>query len=219
MREPTDDQLNELEKELRRAMPDYLARSPRPGETQSLLQSLQEEFNTLKEEPSVFPAASAGTPSLYRLVRSQLRLYSRSFWLAGLLLLVLLLTSGSSVRFLGPGGLYSLLLPVLLFSGMAYSLRSSNGAMRLLESITPYPPALLLLGRWVIVLTLTLLMGAAGSLTASFEKAPVPALEFLLGWLPLSSLPEACWAGFCCGREARPPSPLRSSAGPFRWRR
>ncbi|KKC49436.1 MULTISPECIES: hypothetical protein [Paenibacillus] len=197
---PNDKEWMELEKELREPLSSLTVRPVTAQDTTRLLAALQPAFDGLK------PALGGGSaadwraeassahkrPSLAKLLRTQLSAYSRAYWLASLgvfLMLLYVLPAGMEEE--GWSGLtdisskLSLFLPMMFLSGLLYSFRSWNKEMRTVESITPYPPALLLMARVMIVGGLNVLFGIAASLYMATRMDSFPVLPFMLQWMSL----------------------------------
>ncbi|WP_274649338.1 hypothetical protein [Paenibacillus humicola] len=208
-----DNELKRLENELRRPLEQLMAKPVSSGDTIRLLQALQPAFDELQESTDrerFFHARASAVkrPSVLRLVRSQLSSYSRVYWVASLIVfgMLLLLTQPDGSRdetsFAEIGNNFALVLPALLLASLAYSFRSWNREMRMIESITPYPPALLLIVRTMIVIGLDVLLGIAGSVYMYAKVESFPLLPFVLQWMSLLLLVSGVtayvllWKGF-----------------------
>lgn len=211
MNAPKDNEIKQLEDELRQPLSQLMIKPVSSMDTSMLIKSLQPAFDTLKEaaEEERFTsreAIRARRPSLLRLMRSQLSSYSRMFWLASLfvfgMLLYLLPTGNNYVSYISTGNTFSFVLPALLLASLAYSFRTWNKEMRIIESITPYPPALLLIVRIMIVIGLNLVFGIAGSFYMEVQVEAFPLLPFVLQWLSILLLLSGVtaymlmWKGF-----------------------
>ncbi|MBB3114376.1 hypothetical protein FHS18_006497 [Paenibacillus phyllosphaerae] len=190
---PNDLDMKQLEDELHEPLSRLLVNPVSSGDTARLIRSLQPAFNELKqfreaERLTLRTAAVFHQPSVLRLLRSQLTSYSRMYWLTSLLvffMLLLILPTGSNVSFHTVGNTFTFVLPALLLASLAYSFRSWNKELRMIESITPYPPAMLLILRTMIVICLNLLFGLAGSIYMNLKVSAFPMLPFMLHWLSL----------------------------------
>lgn len=197
---PNDKELKQLEDELRSPLASLQVHPVTAGDTARLLASLQPSFEALKPElaaggvPEWLRNNLAGSkrPTLLKLLRTQLGAYSRAYWLASLGVFFMLMyilpygsgDEGSSITTEVSSKL-SLFLPMLFLSGLMYSFRSWNREMRTIESITPYPPALLLMARVMIVGGLNMLFGLAASLYLTTRLEQFPILPFMLQWMSL----------------------------------
>ncbi|MGN7456418.1 hypothetical protein ACTHPH_16535 [Paenibacillus pasadenensis] len=197
---PNDKELKQLEEELRGPLSSLHARPVTASDTARLLASLQPAFDGLRPELSGrgVPDWMGGSvpdarrPTLLKLLRTQLGAYSRAYWLASLgvfLMLMYILPYGSgeegSSMLSEVSAKLSLFLPMMFLSGLLYSFRSWNREMRTIESITPYPPALLLMARVMIVGGLNVLFGVAASLYLATRMEQFPVLPFILQWMSL----------------------------------
>ncbi|ALS29376.1 hypothetical protein IJ21_39900 [Paenibacillus sp. 32O-W] len=188
---PNDHELKQLEDEMRGPLSAYTVHPVTSGDTARLLQALQPAFDDMRHAVNAFPAAESKRipyqPSLAKLMKAQLHAYPKMYWLAGLSVLVMLLLISSTFNnysnYAIIGDMFALVLPATLLAGMLYSFRSQNREMRLVESITPYPPALLILCRMLLVVILTVVLGAIVSLYLLARLDRFPLLPFLLQWM------------------------------------
>ncbi len=191
MRDPIDKELMALEKQLNKPMAQYLTRSPRPEETQRLINRLQPEFDALKSKRENsfewLADRKRNPPSLIRQCMVQLKTYTKTFWLASCMVFVMLtLTSASGPQDVyGSLDLYSLIVPLLVAAGMLYGFKSWNPEMRMVESVTPFPPALLLLSRFLIIVAINILLGLAGTAYLGLTVSSLRFFPFLINWLSL----------------------------------
>ncbi|MEN4042825.1 MAG: hypothetical protein ROW52_10970 [Anaerolineaceae bacterium] len=137
------------------------------------------------------PAVSRpfGLRTLFRLARSQLVLFETSFWLAGLLILIIgLLMAVVDGRELLPLA-FVLLSPLLAATGVAYAFRPETRALAELERLTATGPLELLYTRLALILGFNLLV-ALLLLTLIWLEGPQVALwRLTLAWLgPLLTL-------------------------------
>ncbi|GGD48819.1 hypothetical protein [Paenibacillus nasutitermitis] len=210
MNTPKDDELKQLEQELRAPLSQIMTNPVSSNDTTMLIRTLQPAFDELREsyEEERFSHsthARVKRPSLLRLLRSQLSSYSRVYWGSSLVVFVMLLwllPTHDNVSFHTVGTMFTLALPALLLASLAYSFRSWNREMRMIESITPYPPALLLVVRTMIVIGLNLIFGLVGSIYMNVRVYSFPMLPFMLQWLSLLLLLSGVtayvlmWKGF-----------------------
>ncbi len=190
-----NDEQRKLEEELKGPLSNWNVRPVHYADTAKLIQALQPEFDMLKEQTD-FAADHAGgiqhggepaRPSILRLVAAQLSSYSRSYWAASAAVfgMLVLMLSTFSPPYDNLANAFSLFAPGVLLAGLLYSFRSWNKGMRTIESVTPYPPALLLLCRFLIVIALNVALGLAASVYLAISMAAFPLLSFLLQWLSL----------------------------------
>jgi len=210
MSAPNENELKQLENELRQPLSTLLTGTVTSQETARLIRRLQPAFEDLKQtsETERYDRRSASVmkrPTLLRLFRSQLSSYSRTYWVASLLvfsMLLFALPTHDGVSIYTTGAMFSFVLPALLLASLAYSFRSWNKEMRMIETITPYPPALLLVVRTMIVISLNLLYGVAGTLYMLVQLKTFPVLPFMLQWMSLLLLVSGIaayalmWKGF-----------------------
>ncbi|MBP1994952.1 hypothetical protein [Paenibacillus eucommiae] len=190
MSEPSDWELERLERQLKKPLSGYLSTSPKADATQQLLRSLQGEFDLLREKNTPFEwkdTRDRKQPSLWKQCMLQLQTYNKSFWLVSVLAYIMITAVGhmQSSFILGLNDIFSIAIPLLLLGGIGYSHRSWNKEMRMVESVTPFPPALLFLCRLLIVVSFHVLMGSIGSVyvfMVNDNPLFVPQL-FLLNWL------------------------------------
>jgi hypothetical protein len=185
---PTDHELKQLEMEMREPLSRLLVKPVLSSDTAKLIQSLQSEFESLKyARPSLTARDSQiRRPSLLRLMRAQLASYPKSFWLASLTvfaMLTLIFSYGEQPPYSTIGDLFAFFMPAFLLAGLLYSFRTWNKGMRTIEGITPYPPALLLLCRILLVIALNIGLGLLCTLYLSQRIHQFPFFPFLLEWL------------------------------------
>ncbi|AJY73680.1 hypothetical protein [Paenibacillus beijingensis] len=199
---PNDNELKQLEQEMHDSLSRLVVRPVASEDTVRLLRALQPAFDELKPSLSSDTAGMtdisndypARRPSLSKLVANQLSSYSRSYWLASTGLFVMLLfilpkgEEYSYLNVLNIGSTLAMFMPMIFLAGLLYSFRSWNKEMRMIESITPYPPALLLMCRIMITSGLNILFGAFVSLYLLTRLDRFPLLPFMLQWLSLISL-------------------------------
>jgi hypothetical protein len=76
--------------------------------------------------------------------------------------------------------------------------------MRMVESISPYPPALLLLTRSLIVTGLNVVLGVAATLYMEWTDNRFEALSFLTGWMSLYLLISGLVANIMLRKGLKP---------------
>lgn len=203
MERSIDKELERLERELREPLRQALQPGPAPQETAALIEALQPEFAALQVQNAAASLdfnAEIEPPALGRLLWSQFRLNRRSLILTGaivFLMLVLLVDPRQPLdnRLLGDAmpGLFSLITPLMLIASMLYSYRSWDRGMRAIESVTPYPPALVLYSRMLMVMAMVVGLALISSVVVSIRvatagEATLPLIPFLLEWLGISLL-------------------------------
>ncbi|WP_223067760.1 hypothetical protein [Paenibacillus caui] len=203
MNHPVDNELKVLEAQLRDPIRRALELPPSPEETALLLGALQPEFDQLREKasgkaltfnPEVKP------PSLGRLLSNQFRLNHKALMLSGaavFLMLVLLIDPKAGIDSMSPllpASLFSLITPLMLMASILFSYRTWDPGMRMIESITPYPPFLVLFSRMITVIALIVGWAGLSSLIMGIriwiagEDARLPFGPFLLEWLGITLL-------------------------------
>jgi len=195
MSKPNDDEIRELEQQLREPLSNWNVRPVHYADTAKLIRALQPEFDALKQQTdeSAVRASRAyepARPSILRLIAAQLSSYSRSYWAASVAVfgMLVLMLSTFEPPYDNLAEAFTLFAPAVLLAGLLYSFRSWNKGMRAIESVTPYPPALLLLCRFLIVIALNVALGLAASLYLALSMKAFPLLSFLLQWLSLMLL-------------------------------
>ncbi|MCY9515841.1 hypothetical protein [Paenibacillus apiarius] len=185
----------ELEREVRLAMPPYVVSSPLPEDTDRLLSSLRPSFYRLAEKKHAaeqhadafawLASEQHKDPRMSSLVKLQLNLYSRWYWIASFALFAMLISavsmSGTVTDLIR--GAFSYAVPLFMLAGWLYAVRPQDEGMRLVEAVTPYPPALIWMTRTVIVLACNLLLGIAGSVIVYASLNELLFFPFLLSWM------------------------------------
>ncbi|WP_059040843.1 hypothetical protein [Paenibacillus rubinfantis] len=214
-----DKELARLERELREPLRQALQPGPTPSETAALIEALQPEFAALQAQnagASLDFNAQIEPPSLGRLLRSQFRLNRRSLMLTGAVVFLMLIALVDPKQpfnnwILGDRmpGLFPLITPILLIASMLYSYRTWDRGMRAVESVTPYPPALVIYSRMLMVMALVVGWALISSVVVSIRvsvagQAALPFIPFLLEWLGISLLTggAAMYALFRYGQQA-----------------
>lgn len=185
-----DEEIQQLERELEQPMSSFMARAPRADETRSLIAALQQDFDGLKERMTPFdmPYTRTMKPSLLRQIRIQLHTYGKQFWLSSaLMFLMLTLMNDLRIPLFGNTGqsLYSLVIPLMLVCGVLFSYRSWNLELRTVESVTPYPPALILMSRVMIMLMMCMVYGSASSAYLNYMNRHLAGMPFLMEWMSI----------------------------------
>lgn len=176
-----DKELERLERELREPLRQALQPSPTPLDTAALIEALQPEFAVLQaQNAAAFLDFNARVepPSLGRLLRSQFQMNRRSLMLTGaavFLMLVFLVDPKQPLSnwLLGDGmpSMFSLITPLMLIASMLYSYRTWDRGMRAIESVTPYPPALVIYSRMLMVMALVVGWALVSSVAVSIRVA------------------------------------------------
>lgn len=203
MEHSIDKELKRLEQELCEPLRQAVQNAPAPSETAALIAALQPEFAELQAQNAAKtldfnPHVEA--PSLRRLLLSQFRLNRKALVLAGaavFLMLILLVDPNRpfSNYLLGDRmpSLFPMITPLMLIASMLYSYRSWDPGMRAVESITPYPPALVVYSRMLMVIALVIGWALISSVVVGIRveaagEAGMPFVPFLLQWLGISLL-------------------------------
>lgn len=176
-----DLELEKLEDDLEQPLKSYLATSPRSEDTQKLLISLQDSFDQLK--PSEFDfeqETEPSKPSLMKQCLNQFSSYHWAYWLISLLIFAMLtvISSGS----MESDSLFPIVVPIYLLFGVLYSYKTWNKEMRMVESITPFPPALLLLSKLLVVLVMNIGLALLSTLYIVKDNTMINPATFLLHW-------------------------------------
>jgi hypothetical protein len=179
-----DYELQQLEKEVKQPFSQYVVKSPTYSDTQKLIQHLQPELEGLAANEEIH-VPSHQEPSLFKQCVKQFAMYQRSFWIISIVLGVMLALIGPI--FVQPqhldSNLTAILLPLYILVGIGYSYKTWNKEMRMVEMITPFPPALLLLSRLFIILVMNLVLGIINSIYLKSSVPDVSFFEFTLSWL------------------------------------
>lgn len=221
-----DKELERLEQELREPLRQAVLPAPSPSETAALIAALQPEFAALQAQNAAAqldfnPQVEA--PSLRKLLWSQFRVNRRSLVLSGAAVFLMLIFLVNPERpfsnfILGDDmpGIFPLITPLMLIASMLYSYRSWDRGMRSVESITPYPPALVVYSRMLMVMALVVGWALVSSVVVGIRVSAagedtLPFGPFLLQWLGISLLTggAAMYALFRYGIKAA----LISAAG------
>lgn len=185
-----DKDIQQLERELTQPLSTFMARVPRADETRSLIAALQHDFDGLKDQATPFdlPYTHTIKPSLLRQIRIQLHAYGKQFWFSSaLIFFMLMLMNDLRIPLFGNTGqsLYSLVIPLMLVCGVLYSYRSWNLELRTVESVTPYPPALILMSRVIIMLLMCMVFGSASSAYLNYMNQHLAGMPFLMEWMSI----------------------------------
>ena len=178
-----DEEMYMLEDELRDTLAQYVVKTPSNQETKKLISNLQVEFSKLQEqEEAAIDTIEMQKPSFLSQMKNQLSFYQWLFWLVsiGIFTMLTLYTSNASPR--NPESFFLFVIPLSIIIGIFYTYQSWNKEIRLIESITPFPPALLLLTRMLIILFMNLLFGVVSSVIVG-ASVSIYMLPFLLYWI------------------------------------
>ncbi|MGV2788358.1 hypothetical protein GNF98_22305, partial [Clostridium perfringens] len=80
-----------------------------------------------------------------------------------------------------PGGIFPLITPLLLIVSMLFSSRTWDKGMRAVETLTPYPPALVLYTRLLLVPGIVLGMALLSTLALGLRSIQAESSRFLFG--------------------------------------
>ncbi|AZK46141.1 hypothetical protein [Paenibacillus lentus] len=196
-----DRELELLEQQLQEPLRRAMQPPPSPMETAELIRKLQPEFDALKADQaseSLQFNAQVEPPTLRKLLRSQFRLNRKSLILSSsavFLMLILLVDPYQPVLSIGalPNSLFPVITPLMLIASMLFSYRTWDSGMRSVESITPYPPALVMYSRMLMVIALVVVWAFISSLIVSVRvfqagEFVLPLGPFLLQWLGITLL-------------------------------
>ncbi|MDQ0339838.1 hypothetical protein J2S00_002631 [Caldalkalibacillus uzonensis] len=187
-KECLDQELEQLEQELSEPLSRYQVKPASAEDTQRLLTQLENELDTY---PSPFYMSHKANPliqnrpSLWRFCRSQLHTYQWPLWLASIAVFVMLTLisdpSRSTMMYIDLP--FAHFIPLFILIGTLYHYQTWNKEMRLVEMITPYPPALLLYSRLLMVLVINLGLGLISSLFLVFKSEGFALHIFLISWV------------------------------------
>ncbi|MGD6778904.1 hypothetical protein ACQCT3_00395 [Sutcliffiella horikoshii] len=179
-----DQELYQLEDEMKDMFSSYVVKSPSSQDTKALLAALQPTFNEIASSPEEeFRQESIQPPSFLSQLKAQISFYQWHFWVTSTLIFIMLTLFSSNVYVTEATQFYQFAIPLSMLVGVFYTYQTWNKQMRIIESITPFPPALLLLSRMVIILAMNILMGIIGSFYLSFKVQHFELLPFLLDWI------------------------------------
>ncbi|TCS96782.1 hypothetical protein [Hazenella coriacea] len=186
---PDWEEIEALEDELQDSLSQYLVKQPSSTDTAQLISQLQVHFDPLREKSMKSqPVFSRPRPSLLQLCRFQLNLFQPWFWVVSLIFLAMTIMIGlfwnGSPR---PevNLLYSSLIPLFYLGALLAHERIGNQGMRMIESITPFPPMLIVLSRIFILLLLTLVFGLFTMGNLVLWGSTLSIGGFLLSWLSI----------------------------------
>ncbi|MEA3320293.1 MAG: hypothetical protein U9Q88_09715 [Bacillota bacterium] len=179
-----DQELYQLEDEMKEMFSSYVVKSPSSQDTKALLAALQPTFNEIGISPvEEFTQEAIQPPSFLSQLKAQISFYQWHFWVMSTLIFVMLTLFSSNVYVTEATQFYQFAIPLSMLVGVFYTYQTWNKQMRTIESITPFPPALLLLTRMVIILAMNIILGILGSFYLSFKVQHFQLLPFLLDWI------------------------------------
>ncbi|GGK11991.1 hypothetical protein GCM10010965_01180 [Caldalkalibacillus thermarum] len=187
-KECLDRELEELERDLSESLSKYQVKPASASDTHRLLINLEEELDRDYTASSTFNEENAlnrERPSLWRFCRSQLHICKWPLWIVSIAVFAMLTLISDPSR---PSLLYIdqpfvHFVPLFVLIGALYHYQTWNKAMRLVEMITPYPPALLLYSRLLIVLAINLGLGLISTFYWAFRVEAFALHTFLLSWI------------------------------------
>lgn len=189
MREyPEYKELQKLELEIISLLPKELISPVEEADTKILINNLQAEFDKLKDENLKFPLNNKvhfKKPSLLKQIVNQLNIYPKIYWIVSIIFF-LILTKGaqSKMMFLENNtSVFGTIYPIFIFISILYSSRSWNKEMLLIEMIAPFPPALILLSRLIIILGLTIILGLLNTIFLYTTNKELSLVLMILSWL------------------------------------
>lgn len=196
-------ELDALEQELRQPLRKAVKSFPTQEENAALIDKLQMEFNMLRSDqltedtPLLSFNSEVKPPSIMGLIRTQFRINRKYLFLAGtaiFLMLILLIDPRNPEAFTSNTtltSLFAIIIPLLIILSIAFSFRSWDRGMRALESITPYPPVLVVYCRMLMVIGLIISWATVSSIIAIIRvsvanEIQLPWWPFILQWLGIS---------------------------------
>ncbi|MCM3618996.1 hypothetical protein M3936_15515 [Sutcliffiella horikoshii] len=179
-----DKELYQLEDEMKDTFTSYVVKTPSSQDTKALLAALQPAFDEIGKEPAEEPVHEMiKAPSFLSQLKAQVSFYQWHFWIASTLIFVMLTLFSSTYLLNDAILIYQFAIPLSMLVGVFYTYQTWNKQMRTIEGITPFPPALLLLSRMVIILIMNIIMGIVSSIYLSFSMDHFKLLPFLLHWI------------------------------------
>lgn len=178
-----DQELYQLEDEMKDMFSSYVVKTPTSQDTKALLAALQPAFNQISNEDLEEFQYEAKAPSLISQLKAQVSFYQWHFWGASTIIFIMLTLYTSSVDVSSAPVFYMFAIPLSMLVGVFYTYQTWNKQMRTIEGITPFPPALLLLSRMIIIFAMNLLFGLVSSIYLSFVMSQFYLLPFLLHWI------------------------------------
>ncbi|MNJ32526.1 hypothetical protein D3C77_271920 [compost metagenome] len=196
-------ELDALEQKMRQPLRKAVKSFPTQEENAALIDNLQAEFNMLRSDQltndtSLLPFnIGVKPPSIMGLIRNQFRLNRKYLLLAGssiFLMLILVIDPTNPEAFMSNTtltSLFAIIIPLLIILSMLFSFRSWDSGMRALESITPYPPVLVIYCRMLMVIGLIISWATVSSIVATIRvsvatEIQLPWWPFILQWLGIS---------------------------------
>lgn len=177
-----DQELYQLEDDLRDILSPYVVKTPSNEDTKQLLSSLQYEFSKLQHEDEDEEFV-VERPNLLTQFRSQLSFYRWYFWIASIGIFTMLTLFTTSMNSGSAETVFLFTIPLSIILGTFYTYQSWNKEMRIVESVTPFPPALLFLTRLLIILAMNVLLGLVSSIFVGVSLHEITMGSFLLYWL------------------------------------
>ncbi|AWB46008.1 hypothetical protein DCC85_18755 [Paenibacillus sp. CAA11] len=198
-----DNELRRLEQELRGPLAESVQPPPTPEETAELIRALQGEFDHLRKGDGFVPLGfnpQVDPPSLRRLLRSQFRLNHKALFFSAaavFIMLILFMNEMNVFSFTGqfslsPDIMFPLITPLLLIASLLFGSRTWDAGMRAVEGVTPYPPALVLYSRMLIVMAVVIGWAGISSAVIGVNYAADHTLSmsefllFLAEWLGIT---------------------------------
>ncbi|KMJ58812.1 hypothetical protein AB685_06945 [Bacillus sp. LL01] len=179
-----DQELYQLEDEMKDMFSSYVVKTPSSQDTKALLAALQPAFDEIgKESAEEYAEGMIQPPSMLSQLKAQISFYQWHFWVASTLIFVMLTLFSSNSYITEATQFYQFTVPLSMLVGVFYTYQTWNKQMRTIEGITPFPPALLMLSRMVIIFAMNIIMGLVSSIYLSFNMEHFILLPFLLHWL------------------------------------
>lgn len=179
-----DQELYQLEDEMKDMFSSYVVKTPTSQDTKALLAALQPAFDQISlEDAEEIHFESMKAPSLISQLKAQVSFYQWHFWVASTIIFIMLTLYSSNVNVSNAPVFYMFAIPLSMLVGLFYTYQTWNKQMRTIEGITPFPPALLLLSRMIIIFAMNILLGLVSSIYLSFTMTQFYLLPFLLYWI------------------------------------
>ena len=177
-----DQELSQMEKELKHPLSSYLVKSPTTDDTLNLIRALQSEFDEITATEGIFSGEIEWEkPSLIQQMKIQIQSYRWYFWLVSLAVFTLI--GIVAIPNESQPMIIEQVIPIYILIGVVYQYKTWNQEMRMVESITPFPPALLLYSRLMIILLMNVGFGLVTSIYLEVTYAYVRFFPLILSWL------------------------------------
>lgn len=179
-------ELLQMEEELAPVLQSVLVSTPSQRETEVLIHSLTPMLAEHTQRDKVWnPHAWGKPPSLWRQMKTQAKLYGWVFWSVSVAAFMLMTWAvQEEVANYAAGDVFPLFIfvPLVLFASLLYGYRTWDRGMRMVESVTVFPPALTVLSRFLVVLgfDIALTLACSGYLLVAADPQEMTFNPFLI---------------------------------------